>query len=433
MKNLKKLLGLMAISGIAFGFASNVNAQVTTVASASACSSSTYEAYVKFDQGYKCYSTLKDAVDGMDEGGTITLVKDVTVQANGQITFSNDIVLNLNGKTLTLKNGSGSATPLKVTDSELTIKNGKITVDSGTHGSLLEVAATSDDATITIAKDIKFDGANQDASHAIFTVSSATENVEINVAGKWSNLQGELVDCSTAGNETINLNAEIEGAIGLIGIDAGDSVVNVTGGSYTSDTGNTFKLQSGTLNITGGTILAKADDAIYVDGTTSNGANNVLKISGNPTITSKSGYSVYFKNDVHDGSYDISGGTFTSSGKKAALSINDPEFLEEFSNIITGGKFTNGVVEDTEVGDVTYTAAEATKALVKGETTEKDGVVTVGKTDTTTTDPGTTDEPGKGDETTDKNPQTYDGIMSYVTLAISSLGALGFATKKVLF
>ena len=47
-------------------------------------------------------------------------------------------------------------------------------------------------------------------------------------------------------------------------------------------------------------------------------------------------------------------------------------------------------------------------------------------------DEGKTPETTPGDDTPTKNPNTYDGIMNYVIMAISALGTISIASKKIL-
>ncbi len=446
MKNLKNMLGLLVVSTL--GFVGTMNVHATTVSSPDSCSASDV-AYVKFDTGYGCYSTLVAAANAIDESGTITLSKSVTL-TNALTITDKDIVLDLNGKILTLGGTGGTIGSIAAANgTNLTIKNGYINFATSTATSTLTLNATSNDATLTIDDSVKVDGTNVRTQAVIGITNSTNNNVEVNIGGEWTNLGVELVDCAVSGKETINLNAKVSGTGQLVGIDAGKSVVNVLGGSYTTTSASApaFELKSGTLNITGGTISATKSSVatIKVDGSrNAHGENIVLNISDG-TISSSKSYSMSIA-DAYIGKFAISGGNFTSSGDKAAISISDIKFLDEQSEIITGGSFTNGIVEDTKVGTVTYDVEEATKVLVgNSKITNENGVVTVGteKTeDPGTEDPGTTEpndpnvgddnKPNTGDNQPSENPKTFDAIGNLVTMAISSLGVVGTTIKKVL-
>ena len=437
MKNLKRLLGLMAISGFAFGFAGNVKAdqiKAEDVCATQGSNASSYVTYVKYDSGAdKCYTNVGGAFNdsNVKEGATVYLLKDFALGTDALLNKSG--VLDLNGYTLTTDASKGLSVGNGV---NLTIKNGTIDATGGT--SMITVANTSKTGSLTIDKTVTIDGSN--LSQAVIAADSTTKATTININGTWKNIDHELIDCSpvtgTSTILTINLNANVEGAGKLVGIDAGHSVVNVNGGSYIAKTDNVFQLKSGVLNIKDGQIISEADNkaAIYVNAST---AATELNISGG-TITAKGTDSNAIFFATAQGIYNISKGTFTSgkdddNKQLPAIRIVDNEFIKKHEGMITGGTFNGGVVGRTvaENGS-TYDPTTATTKLVKGTYTTSNGNVTVGAT---TQEPADTEEPGTttGDNKPSKNPQTYDGILSYVTLAISSLGALGFATKKVLF
>ncbi len=442
MKNLKRLLGLMAISGFAFGFAGNVKAEETTVDNASACASvESSKAYVKYSNGvYGCYSGIMDAMKStkFTEGETIVLLDNVSIAG---LKVDKSFTLDLNGKTLSVK----ASNEIEVTaGNNLTVKNGTLSAaSSASLDDIFKVSIENSKKTaLTIDKDVVIDGTDTSESGKIIVMNGSAGEAVVNLNGTWKNIKNEIIDCSSASeNLTINLNANVEGAKTLITVDAGKTALNITGGSYTTDSGAVMKISSGKVNITDGTFTAKKGYAIRVDDSSSKGKDIELKISGGK-FTSQTTNSIYFTNAA-EGKYAISGGTFTS-GKDAdgkqipAISIGDKNFIDNQKGIITGGTFAGAVVDKVKAGDKEfYDSATATKILV-GEaktTTDDKGNVTVGGGTTTEQTPTEPQKPGTTteDDKPSKNPQTYDGILSYVTLAISSLGALGFATKKVLF
>ncbi len=440
MKNLKNLLGLSLISVVAFAIMGNASA--ATVNSISACSADTNQAYAKISSNqYSCYQYLANAVGDttLEDGSTIVLLKDVEETVNNLV-FSSDtaknITLDLNGHSLKMGNDKA----IQVTDNiNLTIKNGKLGALTGAT-SLIVLKNTGATAGLTIAKDVTVNGTN--LSHAVINGALMSKKATVNINGTWEKIDHEIMDCTaspafsaaTGTVLTLNVNAKVSGNGQIFGVDAGHTTLNITGGEYTTTTGSVINLTNGIVNIEDGKFTAEADHTIQVAQTgTDAGVNTELNIEkGTFTTTGEGKYSLYF-GISNLGDFSISGGTFTSGkdGKEqlAAIGISDWDFIAKQEDIITGGKFTYAVVDDVPYADGKfYTSEGATASLVKGDYATENGVVIVGKTDTTTTDPEQT-----GDETTEKNPQTYDGIMSYVTLAISSLGALGFATKKVLF
>ena len=333
-----------------------------TVTSKSAC---TKDYLVDYKNGqYGCYSTVAEVLGSSNfkDNEIVTLLKNKTF--DGGISVNKDITLDLGGYTVTLADGK----QVEVKDgANVTIKNGTIkTASQSSDKAMFTLTGNSNTVTFDKSLTVNASGMN-DGTNAVIDANSATDKTVINIYGTWTGLKGELVDCGTGAEDVITLNATVESAKGLVGIDAGDSVVNVTGGSYTSKDENTFELKSGTLNISGGTILAKKGNAVYVTENSDRGANNVLKIT-NGTLKSDTTYALSFEK-ANKGNYSITNGSITSGKNLPAIEIIDWSFLKEHEKMITGGTFTKGIVGDVQVGTNDYEyASSATKILVGNAT-----------------------------------------------------------------
>ena len=523
MKNLKRLLGLMAISGFAFGFAGNVNAATPEDTCTTKKPGSV--AYVSDANGVHCFSGLVQALEGVrndiEEGGTnikvtsndIYLFKDVTWDAylEGQAPLDFTAKINLNDHNITI--GANAAAGMKVLDdgnitingtgkilvpstataltanSLVTVEDGgafattgKVTIDFTGKTGMTAAAMTVNGGKLTLSKDtvvkatpkdgisITGDGSTVETNADITTTNSGIVITGTNATLKVTNkLNAGDFGIHTSANANITLNADVTSGNSAVTVAAGvtSGNVNITGGSYTAKTGAALNaVGDATWNITGGNVTAdkgRAMDITAGDVTigekagTFTAAGHVVAVEANSTasLTIKGGtFTTNYKGayalelESAKATYAISGGTFNSakgSDGKQLAGINftalDDETLEDYTGILTGGRYLTAVISDpVKIGVNTWKSAEdILKVLVKeGYQVTEDGkykVITAKNASTEPTTPGTTDKPGTstGDDTPSKNPGTYDGIMSYVTLAISSLGALGFATKKVLF
>ena len=330
--------------------------------------------YVKYTgtvSTHKCYNGLQDAVDSVKENETaeIVFLKDITDWA-GAVTISNrNITLNLNEHKV-----------VNFTTGSLTAKGATVTIKNGTFNAAnnrLVVDASEAATTLTIADDVTVtDGYQQDS---VIYVTSAAKKTVLNLNGTW-NIGNEMVNCAQKAEEklTVNLNAKVTGNVvpdgALVVLDAGNTEVNVNGGSYTSNE-MVFELQNGTLNINGGTMVSKNDAVVWVYAEPGEDLTQVLNINGG-TLTAKKGYALQF--NAKNGTYKITKGSF-ESGKDtedeqlpAILVTNVKGFLDKHANMITGGSFAGSIVGDVEDKDGRHVdAADAAKILVGNATVKE--------------------------------------------------------------
>ncbi len=486
MKNLKRLLGLMAISGFAFGFAGNVNAlKADTVATVTDTDGQVHE-YTTVFQAIKGVLTNKDqdAVKNVTSN-KIVLEKDgVYTHTSGNQIINSTVTIDLNGHDITID--AETAHGFIIEDKgkfEITGSGSIIMKDAGStlEDSLFNV---STGATVTVGKNVNIDYTGSLAEHEVFAIAGGTVtfNGAITAAPKTA------FAISNAKGTNLTLNATtVKSEENIVNVDVAatktnNAIINVKGGEYTSVKGGLVSNGYATWNITGGKVTANMRGVVVNKG--------IVNISKDATIISKNDTAIDMTTDTEDRTINITGGTVTTegddkyavliNGEKGTFTISDgklnsgedtkdtesevihalpaikitnasSKFLTSHAGMLTGGHYLYAVVDDVDTTDSShYTGEAAQKYLVKEgyevtvdpadknyKVISKVGTPTdePSTTEPGTTTPGTTDKPGTstGDETTSKNPNTYDGIMSYVTLAISSLGALGFATKKVLF
>ena len=347
---------------------------VTVSAAEYECPSSTTGDYlVQYSGSKKCFASLTAAINDVkeDETAEIIFLKNQNWNPAG-LTIEKNVTLNLNGHTVTIAGGA-----LTFKGATVTIKNG--TIDGG--NSKLVVDSSEKATTLTIADDVTVKGAA--TTNSVVLVKDATKKTTLNLNGTWT-INNEIVNCAQKAEEvlTVNLNAKVTATgltndDGLVVLDAGNSVVNVNGGTYKANE-YVFALTNGTLNINAGTMESTDEVAIVVKNPAPN-LTNVLNITGG-TITSKKNYAIWFAGS--EGTHKIAGGTFTSgkdSNKKQlpALRIYNNEYLNNHKGMITKGTFTGSIVGEVENEDGRYVEAAAAAKILVGNATvsEKDGDV----------------------------------------------------------
>ena len=318
---------------------------------------------------YICTNSTTDILNGIkpNKSAYVTVMNDF--DATDKVTLNKDVTYDLNGYTVTFKS-SGQYT---VEGAEVTFKNGNVVVDSTASENVFNVK--SDTAASKLTLNVTVESA---VNKTVVKVSDATKATEVNINGTWE-VAGELVDCDNGvkKNLTVNLNANVTGedlTDALVSIDAGTTVVNVKGGSYTSNA-KVFYLQNGTLNIEKGTIKSEEDSAIVVDGAAS-GYKTTLKITGG-NISTEKGYAIWFGagSSAKTGTYSIANATLTSGENEddeqlPALMIDDPEFLDNHKAMVTSGTFKGALVGDVKVGTKVYKTSAAATAILVGNATD---------------------------------------------------------------
>lgn len=319
------------------------------------------------------YSTLADAISAATGGQTITLLGDVALTSQVEIT-DKEIILDLNGKEISYSGGALSSGILLVHNGAgLTINatNGG-TVNSG-NSAYAAIALTKKNDNASNPAKLTVNGGNIIGHYYAIVGNGSRHNTEISITG------GSFV-----GNE------------GTAVYHPQDGVLNISGGTFTGKE-TAIELRAGKLNITDGTFKSTATafaEQGNGSGTTIVGAalavsqhttnkDIIVNISGG---TFEGGKAIYEKDyqDVNTDNINISitGGTF----KGDVYSQNVDEFISggTFSSPIPEGYCAEGfkptddgnghygVIEKNyvaKIGDVKYESlAEAITAAKNGET-----------------------------------------------------------------
>ncbi len=488
MKNLKKLLGLMAVSTIALVGMANVHATTGTYPHASSDANCGSSCAASIDGTHK-YSDLATALTDAQSGDTIKLLASITSSGNlgtvatvagiGTLLEDKSITINLNGfgleigsnafkvgegATLTIVgngkanetlNSTNATAMFVVQDGGTLITKGGMTlgdtgnkalvsVDNGTvkigTGATLDVQSSAKGIIIgdngaTVSLNAKYGSKTQAGDGDLFDTSAVKDTTKISFEG------GEYYTKSTSALVTVGEYMTVAVNDGTFKATAADLfVVNdgtlmVEKGTLSATGGVIIRINGGATRVSGGTLTADANAVIKTETRATEGT---LTINGG-TLKAKGVFSpLYF--DGGEIVYNINGNVVVEGPKNTpAIYINDNLLtgLEEdgdddnFDAIVTGGKFLYSIVGGTADGK--HTSADVTKYILGSKLTAKtEGnyqVVGNGSSSTPSEDPGT--QAGPGDDEPSKSPATFDAIGSLVTMAISSLGVVGTATKKL--
>lgn len=250
------------------------------------------------------------------------------VKLTEQVVINKDMILDLNGKTLTL--GSYS---IDIENGTLTVKNGKVIADVDAFRVLSKGSAIlniEEDAEVTAgdcAVIIKFPGA------VLNTAGKLTST-----GGGYAAIQGN----GSTGNGGIKVNitggtitAKAEGVYF-----PNTTELNISGGTITGTTAVYHK--SGKLNISGGKLIGTGEKAEYVHN------NNGCNATGDALIIEACDY----LGGVPEVS--ITGGTFISENNKAiGYYKQSADYKLANEKFITGGAFSSDISEYVTAGYVT--------------------------------------------------------------------------------
>ena len=294
------------------------------------------KAYVaQIDNGDK-FETLKEAVDAVEDGGTITLIANETFTENNRydnggwwdgLGYSGDksFTIDLGGFTIGqdgalndylmwFKNDGAK-------DNTITLKNG--TLDAGTTAYSALATASSNAQKITVNLE-NIEVINNNSNGATLKIRAGAElNVKAGtvITGKDSYLG---IECWAAtvniyDGAKINMNGT-SSYCGCLAGASGNGTINVYGGEGQSKSGGFIAMTSGgTINIEGGEWIAN-NDGTYANSNKSvlvaqsdkqynaGAGNSIVNVTGG---TFKGGYNCY-GNAVGDAQINISGGNFNA-------------------------------------------------------------------------------------------------------------------------
>ena len=260
-------------------------------------------------EGGDQYQTLQDAVAAVQPGGTITLTKNFEIDSRVDLTIDKNIILDLNGCTVTKTYGETNHFFMVIQDS------GSLTIKDSKGGGALIAADSQCGYGIQLKGDgpsLTMEGGKIQTTQESIDLYDSVQNATVSIKG------GEVISTSDSvlgvrGDSNINVN--ITGGTLTSG---GRTGVYIS--SYTMPSPINFNMTGGTLNFTGG-----ASGAIQAY----KGAT--VTIGGDATITSTS-YAIQAQENVK---LIIKGGDITSS---STHTITAGEYAEVK---ITGGTVGN--------------------------------------------------------------------------------------------
>ena len=147
-----------------------------------------------FQTGGQSYNSLQEAANNVEDGGTITVLDNVTI--NEQVTFDKNVVLDLNGKTLkntySYSKDSGKSNQSLLFNKNATIQNGQYVL-TGT-GATRGIKLTGHE---NVFKDVTFNFSG-------INVSISAENAKLTAIN--TNISGSYPLASFANNISVNLD-----------------------------------------------------------------------------------------------------------------------------------------------------------------------------------------------------------------------------------
>lgn len=437
--NLKKLFGFATIAACTFGFAMNVNAASTaSVDDDGVCTATTMD-----------MDSLKDCASGKVNDKE---VKSISITGDFEITDSITIKYDItstgkitvaSNKTLTLTDAKLEAASLEVAYKGSVKTNSTIdaNVDIKAEGSLTSSVVTKDGnalsaiegnvvvrkgATLNVSADntnTKLPNAENSAkaiegtlelTEATATISKGTVSGAVTLNEK-SNLTATELDAVTVAADAKDVKVKADKITGLVTANENATVEakEISGGATVNENA-TVKADKIT-----GTITVNGEGATiqYVEGTT------------RPVPTK--GIARWSTKDSNGKPYVE---VIAVGVKSVSLAANEKLVVEDLDEVADEITAANGATIENKTGNdkIVLTVNGKSVEIEKGE--DKALVVSNG-TDTPVdpTDPTNPDKPNTGDDQPNKNPQTFDGILSYVGVALSSVGGLGVSLKKRLF
>ncbi len=536
MKNLKNVLGLLALVGFAFGFANtSVNAKNYNGSVAS-----DVEACISSSDAYSTCNVTGDVTISANKIVTgavkLNITNGKTLTVSGPITVSNGAKLTISGGTI--KASSSTDAEAIIVNSGATLKTDDVKLESvattpnhytqAVISVLGGINGTSAQTNVTIGKNTKVHGYAGIIIYQSGYSSSGggsngySENVTVKLDGTWEttgytvqtfgriqNGNGpkvEIAGGSYTSKERVALYAsgigdwtitggKFTGAeamtvkAGKVAISGGDFIANSstcslsgtnnhtsTPTSNAEATGAALNIITDTgyykhidLDVTGGTFRSEKCAALF---TYSGDASNSLEVTGG-SFTSPENVEVVYRTGSNMPTNFISGGSFV--GKTTALTaggalsnslskstVNGVTYVGEGYEATIEADQENGTI-DSLVGDkidmvagvtykisdfievtpddgyhVVYTVVDNDDKAVEvknGEFEMPKSNVTIKVSFAEGTEPepeNPEQKPSTGDNEPEENPKTFDAIGSLVAMAVSSLGVIGTATKKVL-
>ena len=352
---------------------------------------------------------LADCLDDA-ENATCTLADNVkTGNSTAVAKITKDMVLDLNGYTLTIENTYGAASGPAIDiqdDASLTITNGIVINEAGAKGNI----NVGKNASLTIDANVKTGVSATEANSVVLGAGRVLEG-GLDVTGP----EGDA-DFGT-GTTTVEINGQLKGAY------TQKNNVNATINGSVSVAGNAVKAEGGNLVLNGAKINAtEGGSAIVLAG---EDGNVTIKCS---EVTAENNAALFINGGANVASLTINSSllkstnnnTIKGEGKIETVTINGSRFEAKSGLKVKDGttNFVHATYDGTALGATENVLAAADTAYG-----------TRAACDTTAADDDEDDNKDDGAE----NPNTADTIATYLTIAtvaLLGLGATAFVAKK---
>lgn len=244
------------------------------------------------------YTTLQKAIEAAKNGGTVTVLRDITLSASIEITEGMDVTIEGSGKTITGAEGADV----------FYVKGGKLTLGEG-----LNLHAPTD-CCVYIRGGEVVTAANMTKAGTNYSVIQGNGNYSGNVTITGGTITNQIVDgCAIYWPQ--------------------DGKLTIEDGTITG--GTAVRLNSGSLEISGGKLIANGTKKAYVtaDGSSSfDDTGDALMIDN---VGGATGYEEISQ-------VAITGGTFTSKNAAAVGSYTAGNAgVEAKTGFITGGTYSD--------------------------------------------------------------------------------------------
>lgn len=332
--------------------------------------------------GNEQYTSLADAVSKAADGATIQMLANVDISATGlTVPATKSLTLDINGKEIKAANTANGRITVY---GHLTIKDSTDTNQDGTDcGKIYTETDYSTNAGYTVIGIVGENASATMESGYIYAVRSNASSqgqfgVGVDQGGDFTMTGGKI----EAGWYAVSGNGNNK---------TQNSVINIQGGTLVSTADYAVYLpQSGTTNITGGTIYGEAGGVSIQRGT--------LNISGKDTLITSKGTgstgdwgdgtggqdaaAVNIAAEYGDTVVNISGGQLKAE-QQALIIKADSKYAIDFS--ITGGTFSSTVAEYLTAGYQCTGSAEKGWTVTAKSGMEADVSVPTGDSDLTAT------------------------------------------------
>ena len=359
------------------------------------------------------YTSLQKAVAAAQSGETVVVLKDTELTSS--ILFTQNITLDLNGKTITsakivfmlsdahgvevtIQNGTIDATASViyaqnvVENCKVTFEKVNMTVNTNSYdaiwfsyntgagnviefvGSSLQTKARAYGINVKDTEIVLTDSEVHSETHAIALLSGARLSVN-GTSSVVSDNANAIANNGSEGNsdtEIIINGGTISGVVGIYHPGAG--TLTIKGGTI-SGKGSAVEMRNGTLIVTGGALTASSEFATKAEGSGSSVSGAVIAISPYKnreiSVTVSGGEIQYVGNDVNGKAF-----------YEAFIPVEANETAPVPTISISGGKFAGGVVStraDNYISGGNFTVAPGYSEFVDGYSVKvgEDGVLEV--------------------------------------------------------